>query len=390
MATKSHKTQFKLESKETKKGRKTKKVVKKPTKKLASHKKSPDRYSFAHLAKLLTSGDRLSMLKAVDRLQGRARVLVELACFSNFQFVRLAAISHLTYDADALVEIAKFCQFSDTRSSALDDLSSNNSSLTEVSCSSLFKDTRGDAVNLISDGAALAEVASKSPHKDSRESAMEKIADNQTALQKVAEDSAYRNMRTQAVSKLSNSASLSSLVISSKHLDVKKSAAARLSDYVDEIDDTDALVELAKFSNNEDTRYLAVGRLSEHPWALRTIVYESKYKDAKSTALMLLSDIVYEIDDPDMLTEVAMLSPYQDCRSIAVERLVGQSSALLSVATKARFKDSRDLALDKLQDDVESLKSVSRLSKYQDTRKKAHKLVSSPEVFEGELSRILG
>ena len=159
---------------------------------------------------------------------------------------------------------------------------------------------------------------------------------------------------------------------------------------MEELDDIDALIELAKLSPNEDARYLAVGRLSEHPWALRTVIYEARFKDAKATALMLLSDIVYEIEDPDMLTEVAMLSPYEECRSVAVERLVGQSSALLSIATKSKFNDSREQALEKLKGDPESLKSVSRLSKYHNTRKKAHSIVSNPEIFAGELARILG
>jgi hypothetical protein len=373
-------------------GAKKKNKKKNPPKpQLKSHKTAPDRHSFGHLAKILTSGDRLSMLKAVDRLQGKARILVELACFSSFQYVRLASISHLVYDTDALIEIAKFCQYADTRAAALDDLSMSNPALVEVACSSLFKDTRADAVSLMSELGAVAEVAARSPHKDSRDAAMGRIIDDRAALKRVAEESAYRAVRLQAVKNLSSEPeTLSSLVISARHPDVKKAAASKLAAFVEEVDDVDALIEVAKFSPNEDARYLAIGRLSEQPWALRTVVYESKFRDAKSTALMLLSDIVYELDDPDMLTEVAMLSPYEDCRAVAVERLVGQSSALLSVANKSKFKDAREQAIDKLKDDVESLKSVSRLSKYQDTRKRAHKLVSDPENFASELHRILG
>ncbi len=388
MATSIRRMKFSLTSEGLMKPKK--RFKKKKPGKLPSLHKSPDRYSFAHLAKVLTSGDRLSMLKAVDRLQGKARVLVELACFSHFQFVRLAAISHLVYDADALVEIAKYCQFADTRAAALDELSSNNQALVEVACSSLFKDTRLDAVSLLKNSGALAEIATRSPNKDSRVAAIERL-DDADGLKRIAEESTYRSMRRDAVENLGSEPEiLSSLVLSAKYTDVKKAAASKLSGYVDEIDDVDTLIEIAKLCPNEDARYLAVGRLSEHPWALRTIVYESKHKDAKSTALMLLSDIVYEIDDPEMLTEVAMLSPYEDCRSVAVERLVGQSSALLSVANKAKYKDSRELAIDKLKDDIESLKSVSKLSRYKDTRKKAHSLVSNPEVFQGELSKILG
>ena len=358
--------------------------------KVSSFHKSPERNSFAHLAKVLTSGDRIAMLKAVDRLQTKARILVELACFSNFQFVRLSAISHLSFDSDALVEIAKYCQYADTRASAVDELSMNAPGLIEVACSSLFKDTRIDAVSILEDPESLAEVSMKSPNKDSRDAAMDKIVESSSALAKIAMDSSYRSMRQKAVEKLSSDPETLSFLLSSKHPDVRKKAAAKLSDYVEEVDDIDTLIELAKSSPNEDARYLAVGRLSEHPWALKTIIYESKFKDAKSTALMLLSDIVYDIEDPEMLSEVAILSPYEDCREVAIERLVGQSSALLSVATKAKYKDSRERAVDKLKDDADSLKCISKLSRYQDTRKKAHAIVSSPEAFKQQLARILG
>ena len=362
-----------------------------PKRKVSKYHKSPERYSFAHLAKILTSGDRIAMLKAVDRLQGKARILVELACFSNFQFVRLASISHLTFDSDALVEIAKYCQYADTRAAAVDELSMNAIALIEVACSSLFKDTRIDAVSILEDPESLAMVASNSPNKDSREAAMDKISDDRESLANIALESNYRKMRQKAVEKLSSDPdALAALVVATRYPDVRKSAASKLSDYVEEVDDVDTLIEIAKFSPNEDARYLAVGRLSEHPWALKTIIYEAKFKDAKSTALMLLSDIVYDIDDPEMLSEVAILSPYEDCRAVAVERLVGQSSALLSVANTAKYKNSRELAIEKLKDDAESLKSVSKLSKYQDTRKKAHSLVSNPDAFQEQLSKILG
>lgn len=367
--------------------------VKRPKrkKKLSSFKKSSDRYGHTHLAKALTSGERMSMLRAVERLQGRARILVELACFSNFPIVRLAAISHLNYDADALIEIAKYCQFNDTRAAAVDKLSMKNKALVEIACSSLFKDTRMDAVSLLTDSSSLAEIASRSPNRDSRTAALDGIYGDSSALKKVARDSPYRSTRTEAVRSMSSDTSiLCSLVINSSYPDVKKTAASILSEVVEELDDVDALAEIAKISSNEDARYLAIGRLSQDPLALRTVIRESRYRDARSTALMLLSDIVNELDDPDMLAEVAIFSPYEDCRSLAVERLVGQSSALLSVATKSRFKDARELALEKLEGDVEALKSVSRLSKHRGTRKKAHNLVSKPEVFQKELGRILG
>ena len=365
------------------------KGTKKAPKTAAFH-KGPERYSFAHLAKILTGGDRLAMLTAVDRLRGKFRILVELALFSNFQFVRLAAVTNLSGDEESLVDIAKYCQYDDTRASAVDELSANNRALSEIACSSLFADTRADAVALISDTASLADVASRSPNKDSRTAAMKRIADNRVALRKVVQDSTYRSSRIEALNSLSSDVdSLCSLVLSD-HPEVKKTAASKLSGYVEEIDDMDALVEIAKISPNEDARYIAVGRISNDPLSLRTVISESAYADARTTALMLLSDMVADLDDPEILSEVAMLSPYPDCRSAAVERLVGRSSALLEVANKSRFRDARDMALGKLRTDVQALKNVSKLSRYRDTRKKAHGMVARPEVFASELSRILG
>jgi hypothetical protein len=272
----------------------------------------------------------------------------------------------------------------------VDELSNNARALVEIACSSLFGVTRMDAVNVLVEPESLAEVAARSPNRDSRSAAMGKISENASALRKVAEHSSYRSVRMSAVDTLSSDIdSLCSLVLS-KHTEVKKAAAARLSAFVEELDDVEALIEIAKVSPSEDARYIAVGRLSNDPYSLRTVIADSAYSDARTTALMLLSDMVADLDDSEMLSEVAMLSPYPDCRSAAVERLVGQSSALLSVASKSKFKDSRELALLKLKGDVESLKSVSKLSKYSDTRKKAHSMVAKPDVFESELTRILG
>jgi hypothetical protein len=359
-------------------------------KRLSSPHSGPDRYSLSHLAGILTGGERLAMLNAVDRLRGRVRVLVELAMFSSFQFVRLAAIENLSHDVEAIVDIAKYCQFEDTRASALDELAAHPDGLVDVACSSLFPDTRLSAVDVMPDAESLAKVASKSPNRDSRSAALGRIAGDPAALLKVAEESSYRASRQAAIEGLSSDVgSLCSLVLS-RNSEVKKSAAAKLSSYVEELDDAEALIEIAKVSPNEDARYIAVGRLSNDPFALRSIISESSHNDARTTSLMLLSDMVSELDDADLLADVASLSPYPDCRSAAIERLVGRSSALLQVANKSRFRDSRELALQKLRTDVEALKSVSRLSKYRDTRKKAHSLVSKPEVFAAELTRILG
>ncbi len=362
-----------------------------PRKALSAFRAAPDRYSFAHLAKVLVSGERVEMLGAVDRLRGRSRVLAELACFSTFQFVRLAAVSHLTNDSEALADVAKYCPHDDTRASAMDELSSDRAYLLDIACSSLFRDTRLKAVSMLSDSDMLAKVASRSPNADSCKAALQRIGGNAAALRKVSEESPYRKVRMAAVKGLSSHVpALCSLLISSRHPDLRKKAALLLSSSVEELDDVDALTEIAKLSASADVRYLAVGRLWKHPSALRRVVGESRYRDARSTALMLLSDAVAHLDDADLLADVAILSPYRDCRSTAIERLVGQSAALLSVASKSRFRDARMLALDKLKGDVPALKSVIRLSKYSDTRMQAHRIVANPEVFESELARILG
>jgi len=359
--------------------------------KLQNFKKSSDKHSFAHLAKILTSGERLKMLNAVDRLKGRSRILVELACFSSFQFVRLASISNLARDVDALIDIAKYCQFADTRAAAVDELSSNNEALVDIANSSLFKDTRADAISFIKNPDSLAEVASKAPKKDSRIAALKLITGHSRALKKVAKESSRRSMRIAAVKHLKDDMkALVALLKATPHLDVKKVAASLLFGYVDSIDDIDTLIEIAMYSTNEDSRYIAIGRLSRHPEALKKIIYNSRHRDARSTALMLLSDAVSELDNPDLLVEIAVMSPYEDCRVAALERLVDMSSALQAVATKSKYGDARNKALDMLKNDVESLKSISKLSRYSSTRKKAHKLVSHPDVFEKELSRILG
>jgi hypothetical protein len=360
-------------------------------KKLNLFKKSSDRHSFTHLAKVLTSGERMAMLKAMERLRGRSRILVELACFSKFSFLRLTATSYLDFDSDALVEIAKYCQYSDTRAAALDELSSNNNALVEVACSSLFKDTRLDAVSFIIDSYCLAEVAARSPNRDSRMAALERISYDNVALRRVAKESSYKSSRAEAVKRLaSDTKALCSVIVDAAPPDVKKAAASLLSEMVEELDDTDALVEIAKTSPIEDARFLALGKLSHEPPALRRVIYESRHRDARSMALMLLSDVVPEIDDHEMLAEIAILSPYEDCRAIAVERIADKSPALLSVATRSRFRDARDLALEKLRKDADALRSVSKLSKYRGTRKKAHDLLSKPDVFQKELSKILG
>jgi len=363
---------------------------KKDKKRLPSTTRGPDRYSFAHLAKILTSGERIAMLNAVDRLKGRSRILVELACFSTFQFVRLAAVSHLSQDSEELIDVAKYCNYSDTRASAVDELSKDSKALVEVACSSLFKDTRLDAVNSLTDPHALAEVAAVSPNVDSRSAALGRIDNNRPALKRVAEVTTYRSSQVKAIERLSSDPhSLSSLTLC-KNPKVKKLAAAKLAGFVEELDDPESLAQIAKLSSNEDARYIAVGRLSKDAYSLRSIFMDSQFSDARSTAMMLLSDMVNELDDADILSDVGTQSPYPDCRSAAIDRLVGRSTPLLSIASNSRFKDSRDKALEKLRTDVAALKSVCRLSKYPDTRKKAHGMVVKPDVFEAELGRILG
>jgi hypothetical protein len=331
------------------------------------------------------------MLNAVERLHGRSRVLFELASFSTFSYVRLSAINNLKNDPEALGDITKFCPHADTRSAALDELSTHAEYLIDVACTSLFKDTRLEAVSLINGSNPLSQIAMFSPNTDSRVAALTRLSGDSNALSKVAQESNYRNTRMEAVKRLSHNIQLlCSLLLSSRHPDVKKYVASLLADLVEGVSDVEVLIELAKMCPSQDSRYLAVGKLWKNPAALRKVAEDAKYKDSKSTAMMLLSDMVSGIEEPELLVEVATASPYEDCRAAAVERLVGISSALLSIASKSKYKDARDMAVDKLRADVDALKDVIRLSKYKDTRMQAHKIVSNPETFQQHLSKILG
>ncbi len=357
---------------------------------LSSYSLSPDRYNLAHLAKVLVNGERDAMLDAVDRLHGRSRVLFDLACFSRFQFVRLSAVKNLKQDEEALTDIAKFCPFDETRSSALDDLVWNGEALVEVACSSHYKDTRGNAIKLMNNAASIMRVAISSPNAEDRSAALGRLSDS-ALLERVAEECSYRKTRTEALNKLKGDMrALSSLLLLSRHLEVRKTIASMLAANIESIDDPEILAEIANLVADQDVRYLAVGKLWRHPSSLKKVASESRYKDAKSTAIMLLSDMVPNLDDPELLVDVASLSPYEDCRCAAVDRLVGMSSALLSVASKSKYRDTRNLAVTKLKGDVDSLTSVMKLSKYQDTRVHAHKLASTPEAFELQLTKILG
>ena len=366
--------------------------LKESLKPLSSSKHSHEsKYSLGHLANVLIKGDRNSMLNAVEKLHGRSRILFELATFSTFSYVRLSAVGNLTNDPEALSDISKFCPYADTRTAALDELSSHHEYLIDVACTSLFKDPRLEAVSLINGANPLSQIAMFSPNIDSRSAALTRLSGDSSVLSKVAQESNYRNTRLEATKRLShNMQLLCALMLSTRHLDVKKYAATLLAEFVESITDPEVLIELAKICSSQDSRYLAVGKLWKNPAALRKVAEGSKYKDSRSTAMMLLSDMVGSIDEPELLAEVATASPYEDCRAAAIERLVGVSSALLSVASKSKYKDARDLAVDKLKSDVDTLKDVMRMSKYKDTRAAAHKIVSNPATFQHHLSKILG
>jgi len=59
-------------------------------------------------------------------------------------------------------------------------------------------------------------------------------------------------------------------------------------------------------------------------------------------------------------------------------------------ASKSKYRSARRMALSKLHGDVDALKNLAKLSKYKDTREGAHRIISTPEVFKEELTRILG
>lgn len=352
---------------------------------------APDSYGFSHIAKVLINGTRDQMLGAMERLRGKARILYEIASYSKHPFLRLSAITSMTHDQEAFIDIAKFCEFADTRAAALDELATNSDALVEVASSSNYKDTRLDAVLLLSNSKGLVAVASKSPNSDSRTAALEKLAFEQSAIEKVVEETPYKKTREEALAKLhANLPALLSMITKSRNPDVKKMIAGAVGSSVEQIEDLEALVEIAKYSSNQDARYLAVGKMWKNPQSLRKVANESTYKDAKATAMMLLSDIVESISDSEALVEVATNSPYEDCRTNAIEKLVGVSGALLEVAAKSKYKNSRSQAVEYLRRDGDALKNVIKLTKYKDTRTQAFRIVSEPKFFESELGKILG
>lgn len=352
---------------------------------------TPDSYGFSHIAKVLINGTRDQMLGVMDRLKGKARILYEIASYSKHPFLRLSAITSMSHDHEAFVDIAKYCEFADTRAAALDELATDSDALVEVASSSNYKDSRLDAVLLLANNKGLVAVASKSPNQDSRTAALEKLAFDQGSIERVIEETPYKKTREEALAKLNtNLHALSSIMAKSKNPEVKRLVAKAASASVEQIEDLEALVEIAKHSPNQDARYLAVGKMWKNPQALKKIVNEAEYKDSKATAMMLLSDIVETISDSEALVEVATNSPYEDCRTNAIEKLAGISSALLEVASKSKYKNSRSQAIEYLKKDGDTLKNVIKRTKYKDTRAQAFKIVSEPKFFESELGRILG
>ena len=349
-----------------------------------------DRYSFGHLAKTLINGGRDQILDAVDRLKGKGRVLFELACFSNFSYARLGAIKNMSGNHEVLADVAKYCFHDETRASAVDELARDNEALADVAMLSHFKDSRLAALALIGNQNLLVKVAAQCPYAETRISAFDRITDS-AAFQKLVEEAQYKNIRSGALKKISmNMHALRTVLLTSRRPEVRKESLLIMSSLVEALDDPEILVEIAKEGRSQDARYLAVGKLWRHPHLLRKVVSASKYKDARSTAIMLLSDMVQSLNDSELLAEVATSSPYADCRATAVGRLVGMSSALLSVANKSKYRVTRGLAVEKLKGDAETLKSVMKLSRYKDTRMAAYKLASSPEVFNNHLVNILG
>ncbi len=342
---------------------------------------------FKDIAKILTDGKKRSeMLKALEKLQGRARVLVELAQFSKFKFLRLAAVSQLADDLDALIEIAKFAQCEETRLAALEHLSHIDAALAEVAAGSLFKRTRLMALDLIMDDSAVYSAFAQTNFRDVKDAALSRMS-NEENLKKVVLDFPNSTYARRALSLIDDVSILASLVISQIPLSLRKEAASKIEP--SSVSDPVVLTAIAKYSPDEEKRYLALEMLSEYPWLVREVAQNSIYQKTRSLALMLLSDSVRTTEDVDILTEVAIRSPYKDCRQEAVKKLEGKHSALMYIANNSKFSDVRKMAVHSLKDNPEALKSVLRLARTSDVRKRAHELIAN-EVFPGELPKILG
>ncbi len=351
------------------------------------HPAEPDRNSRSHLAGKLLSERPEERIVAVGRLKDDPAVLAELACSSPFPDVRQAAVASLADEA-ALAEIAAYSHFKDSRQGAVRRVEGSGDCLEWIACTSIFSDTTAAAITLMKDG-ERAEVAIRSQKAAARKAALAMITDGPSLL-RVAEESRFKGTREEAVRRLSDDLeALCGLAIGSGRSDARKAAVAHLCPRLQEVG-ADVLVEIASLARIEDYRLLALAQIATDPPSLRRVLQKSRHWGTRMTAIMLISEIVGEIDDLNMLSDIAILSPDREGRMAAVAKLSADPQALMEVARRSQFRDTRDSALRRLAGDGERLRKISRSACYPDTRRKAHRLSCGKEVLRKTLEGILG
>ncbi len=347
----------------------------------------PERRDPARLAESLLSDSPSRRREALSMVRGNPAALAELACSSPHPDLRLDAVAALADEA-ALSEVASYSHFRDSRLAAVRRLEGDGERLTMVACSSQFRDTAAAALEMMGDG-ERADVAIRSPKPAARKAALSMIRDSAALLQ-VADESPYRSAREEAVHRLrKDTEALCGLAVGSARTDARKAAVAHLCPSLQEVG-ADVLVEIAALAPEEDYRLLALARLGSDASSLRRVLQRARHWGTRMTAIMLISEIVGEIDDANLLAEIAVLSPDRDSRRAALNKLSADPAALAEVARRSRFRDTRDSALGRLSGDSASLRHIRRSSGYRDTRRRAHSLACGKDVLRKTLEALLG
>ncbi len=341
----------------------------------------------ADLAARLLSDSPPVRMEALASARKRPLVLAELACSSPFGDLRLSSVAALE-DGPALAEIASYSHFRDSRLAAARRLEGKEDMLAGVACDGMFGDARGMALSMMGDG-GRAEVAIRSRKSGARKAALSMMSDP-SALIQVAEECPYRSTREGAVRKLSRDReALCSLAVSSPRIEARRAAVAHLCPHLQEVG-ADVLVEIASLAPEEDYRLLALARMAADAPSLRRAMQKARHWGTRMTAIMLLSELVGEIDDANLLSEIAVLSPDRGSRAAAISKLSADPHSLAEVARRSRYSDTRDSALARISRDGASLRKVARSSAYHGTRGKAHRLACGREVLRRTLERLLG
>lgn len=349
-------------------------------------------YRKTHLAKALISGSHRDIIRTLSRVRGKSKIMMLLAFFSAHRFVRLAALENIAEKRELVAEAACFAPHEEVRLASLALLNGFNEELAKAACFSRFKKTRLKAVGMLKkDKNALMKVSSESKYSDSKKLALREISTNKEILIKLASEAKSRTVRKKAVEMLGfKEWALKRVLFSDAPKNTRRYVLKRLSKFSDAVKDERVLKEIAMESPDEDGRFVAIGKLSSKSGALLEIIEKSRKRDSRSTALMLLSDSVEDAKDHKVLETVAIKSPYPDCREAALEKLQQKPDSLKKVAGTSKYRDSRGGALELLLEDGHShVAELYKSAKHADVRKKAKEVLSEPKNLGKHLADML-